>query len=248
MSAGLFSSTRPKRKADDNGEAPNDDEMSITEDIKKVRISTTPGLLRAQKDVKDFNDSYAGVCPVELRVYHGEQEIICQFKALPPSCPSMFRISIPRFYPHSHPIVHCVSDTGSSSRFINSHTGLCSHTNLEDGWMATMTLRDVVGTLEQVALDGGAASADTHGLCISPCHGRHQVDSHIVHSLDIGSPRALPPRIGSTSQHPLPLPLPLSQQTYSHSMTCDDELDQVGRQEVECDDSSGAMEESMDHI
>mmetsp|Transcript_7694 Transcript_7694/g.12976 ORF Transcript_7694/g.12976 Transcript_7694/m.12976 type:complete len:249 (-) Transcript_7694:247-993(-) len=247
MSDGLItSSSRSKRKAEDNGGAPNDEEISITEDIKKVRISTTPGLLRAQKDVKDFNDSYqSGVCPVDLRVYHGEQEIFCEFKALPLSCPSIFRISIPRFYPHSRPIVHCISDTGGSSRFINSQSGLCSHTNLEDGWMATMTLSDVVGTLEQVALDGdgGVSSADTHGLCISPHHSRQLADNHNVHDHhDMGSYQALPPQIGRTLQFPHP------QKIYGHSLTADDDMEQMMGRELECDDSSGAMEESLDHL
>lgn len=246
MSEVLFTSSRSKRKADDNGEASSDEEMSITEDIKKVRISTTPGLLRAQKDVKDFNDFYHGDCPVDLRVYHGEQEILCQFKALPPSCPNTFRISIPRFYPHSHPIVHCVSDIGSGSRFINSQTGLCSHINLGDGWTATMTLSDVVGTLEQVALDGDVASADTksHGLCISPHHGRHQTDSHIT-LYDMSNHQILSPRFGRELENPLPLPIP--QKTVCNLMRGHDEMEHMGH-EIECDDSSGAMEESLDQL
>ena len=181
MGDSIFSSStfsRSKRKANDEDADALDSDISITEDIKKVRISTTPGLLRAQRDVKEVNDSFqTSTCPVELRVCHGEQNVLCIFKELPPSCPRLFRISIPRYYPHSRPTVHCVSQSSSGSSWqsdcISPNSGVCSHPALEEGWMATMTLMDVVTTLELIAL-GCATTANSLPLsssCLSAAHG-----------------------------------------------------------------------------
>jgi ubiquitin-protein ligase len=197
MADGIFSSSRSKRKADTNDYNNNthhqDEEISITEEIKKVRISTTAGLLRAQRDVKEFNDTCASQSgnekkTVELTICHGQQEIYCQFKTLPLSCPSLFRISIPRFYPHSQPTVYCVHAHDNCSSFIDPATGRCSHTNLEDGWVATMTLMDVVAILEQIALDCGRSSTEASGgLTMSP-HRRMCHDGEGMTESNDGSP------------------------------------------------------------
>ena len=148
---GIYPS-RAKRKAE--RPAFSDDEVSITEEIKKVRISTTPGLLRAHKDVKDFNGMFElHNCPAELKTLHGEEAILCVLNDLPMWCPNVFRIAIPRFYPHHRPVVHCMCQKtgGWQSRHISVDSGERIHPDLEHNWLATMTLANVVAVIAKIA-------------------------------------------------------------------------------------------------
>ena len=120
------------------------DSNHLSEQIKRFRISVTPGELRLQKDLKDLI---------------GNQEFILEHSSEPSvvlisfcdSCiflPNKFKVKVPRFYPHDRPKVDCL-DIGFVNNNINL-TGNVVHPIIAEDWNATKTLADVIYTLKLI--------------------------------------------------------------------------------------------------
>jgi ubiquitin-protein ligase len=73
-----------------------------------------------------------------------------QFTEMIPFAPALFRISVPRYYPHNHPIVFCITE-GFPCPFI-SPTGEITHPRLREDWSAVGTLLTVIETLQSIRL------------------------------------------------------------------------------------------------
>mmetsp|Transcript_12563 Transcript_12563/g.18977 ORF Transcript_12563/g.18977 Transcript_12563/m.18977 type:complete len:167 (-) Transcript_12563:63-563(-) len=120
-------------------------DCSLSDQIKRVKISTTPGDLRLQKDLKDFDhcDKLEFRCAGEIA------SVILTFKSIPACCPNTFLIRVPRHYPHHCPQVRCLS-RGFHNQFIDCN-GNVIHPDLTDNWNAMNSLMDIVRTLEYIS-------------------------------------------------------------------------------------------------
>ena len=59
--------------------------------------------------------------------------------------PSKFSITVPRFYPHAHPIIKCL-DLESYCQFVNSE-GYLIHVNVRENWSGVCSLRTIIDVL-----------------------------------------------------------------------------------------------------
>ena len=64
--------------------------------------------------------------------------------------PSLFRISVPRYYPHNHPVVFCLNE-GFVCPFILP-TGKITHSSICEDWSAIGTLGTVIDILQSIRL------------------------------------------------------------------------------------------------
>lgn len=118
---------------------------AVSEQIKRFRISTTPGEIRLQKDLIEIRD----LQHVVLEYGDDPSNVILHYKydscAL---CPNRFSISIKRFYPHDAPVVVCL-DTGFTSPFITA-SGLVIHRALLEDWSALSSLATIIDSVQQI--------------------------------------------------------------------------------------------------
>jgi ubiquitin-protein ligase len=121
------------------------EEISLSEQIKKVRITSTPGDLRLQNDVLDFQS----IPSIQLHESHEKSCIVLTLKNVPSECPDTFHIRVPKLYPHDPPLVTCLNP-GFVCQYIDS-TGKVHHPALSGNWTAINCLVDVAHTLEEVS-------------------------------------------------------------------------------------------------
>jgi ubiquitin-protein ligase len=105
-------------------------------------------MVRLQKDIKELKA--CGLNGISLQQSDDSGSIIVQFTEMIPFAPALFRISVPRYYPHNHPIVFCITE-GFPCPFI-SPTGEITHPRLREDWSAVGTLLTVIETLQSIRL------------------------------------------------------------------------------------------------
>lgn len=120
------------------------DEDPISEQIKRCRISCSPGELRLQKDITEVRQ-LEGI-RIEYTEYSSNAFIA--FTDNKEDCPNNFLVTVSRFYPHTKPLVR-VLDNGYVSTYI-SQAGEVIHEGLTDQWTAIGSLATVVHILRQV--------------------------------------------------------------------------------------------------
>ena len=64
--------------------------------------------------------------------------------------PSVFLVTVPRYYPHNAPMVRCLED-GFSSDFFRA-SGEVVHHKLDSDWFATSSLVTVIDILKEIRL------------------------------------------------------------------------------------------------
>lgn len=141
---------RRRRKRDENNSNENEnkedeEENHLSDQIKKVKISTTPGDLRLQKDLQDFQ----GINSIELLSAGEKSCIILNFTHLPQGYPHTYHIRVPKLYPHDPPIVTCLNH-GFISEFIDQ-TGKVTHPNLGGNWTAINSMINVAEILQEIS-------------------------------------------------------------------------------------------------
>lgn len=138
---------RRRRKRSEN-ELTYEEEIeqnNLTDQIKKVKISTTPGDIRLQKDLQDFYN----IETIEI-LNSGEKScIILNFKNIPPEYPHTYHIRVPKLYPHDPPIVTCLN-SGFRNEFIDQR-GKITHPNLSGNWTAINSMITVAEILQEIS-------------------------------------------------------------------------------------------------
>ena len=138
----MFEESLPRRKRR-NCDFPED---SLAEEIKKVRISYSPGELRLQSDLKDFDGSTA----VTFSPCEDTSSRILTLLDIPDDCPCSFLVQINRHYPHKPPIVTCL-DPGFYCEHIDTN-GIVRHPELLEHWVAVYSLAKVVEVVRGISL------------------------------------------------------------------------------------------------
>jgi hypothetical protein len=81
--------------------------------------------------------------------------------------PSIFLITVSRYYPHTKPTVVCL-EKGFESNYI-SENGEVTHRQLDEQWLAIYSLRNVIEVLEEIrssyCFTASASGAVTRGVC-----------------------------------------------------------------------------------
>ena len=108
-----------------------------------------------QKDLKELY----GRNDVSFQYPEEPGSVIISFVTDPllPFIPTIFRVNIPRFYPHNAPEVYCLDEEYSSrGRFmcpyILSTTGEISHDGLGESWSAIGSLTTVIEILQNIRI------------------------------------------------------------------------------------------------
>ena len=110
----------------------------MTEQIKRFRITNTPGELRLQKDMKEMS----GRTDVNFQYPEEPGSVVLIFPTHPLylHIPAVFRVSVPRFYPHNAPNVHCLDEKFSAAGSVTCSyilpTGELLHEGLGEAWSA----------------------------------------------------------------------------------------------------------------
>ena len=103
---------------------------------------------RLQKDLKEVQRS--GLIGISLQYPDEFGGVTIEFFDVIPFAPSRFRVSVPRYYPHNHPIVFSLNE-GYSCPFILS-SGEIVHSSLREEWSAIGTLMTVIDVLQSIRL------------------------------------------------------------------------------------------------
>jgi ubiquitin-protein ligase len=119
----------------------------LTEQIKKFRITSTPGDLRLQNDILDFQK----IQQQTIRIQESNEKscIILTFIDMPPNCPHSYHIRVPKLYPHDPPQVTCM-DPGFPCQYIDPN-GKVHHPALGGSWTAINSLVDVAQILQEIS-------------------------------------------------------------------------------------------------
>jgi ubiquitin-protein ligase len=121
-----------------------EEECHLTEQIKKFRITSTPGDLRLQNDILDFQKIPS------IRIETIEKScIVLTFTDIPPDCPHSFHIRVPKLYPHDPPQVTCLNP-GFLCQHIDAN-GKVHHPALGGNWTAINSLVDVAQILQEIS-------------------------------------------------------------------------------------------------
>ena len=125
--------TPHKRKYDDDSVS-----SILSEEIKRFRISVTPGELRMKKDLNDLCNHHG------LRIEYSEapSSVVIKFSNSYILSPMTFRINIPRYYPHDIPVITCINSALLYDFF--DAQGVVSLESLGVHWTATCSLSDVL--------------------------------------------------------------------------------------------------------
>eukprot|EP01041_Mallomonas_annulata_P010516 gene10516-21930_t len=119
---------------------------SLSDQIKRFRITVTPGELRMQKDLKSIQD----VNGISFDYFDHGSCVVIRFKETCRFCPQTFQITIPRFYPHDKPIVRSL-DKGFFNEYIDME-GKINHVNFGANWTAICSISDIIATLQHVRI------------------------------------------------------------------------------------------------
>lgn len=146
----------------------SEEECHLTEQIKKVRITTTPGDLRLQKDILDIQK----IEHLGIRIQESPEKscIILTFTDMPPSCPHSYHIRVPKFFPHDPPQVTCMNPE-YHCQYIEP-SGRVHHPALGGSWTAINSLMDVVQILQEISSTIHQASLD-----MDACHVPFQLSA-----------------------------------------------------------------------
>ena len=110
----------------------------MTEQIKRFRITNTPGELRLQKDMKELS----GRTDVQFHYPEEPGSVVLTFQSHPLYLyvPAVFRVNVPRFYPHNAPTVQCLDEEYSATGTVTCPyilpTGELLHEGLGEAWSA----------------------------------------------------------------------------------------------------------------
>ena len=123
----------------------NYDANILSEQIKRFRITVSPGELRMQRDLNDLADAEG----LDFS-YPGEPASVVIISDLQINCPNRFLLRVPRYYPHEKPKVRCL-DLGFSHEYI-SLDGNITHPLLTSEWSAVYTVSDVIRAIQTIRL------------------------------------------------------------------------------------------------
>ena len=123
------------------GDALNLDSLEVG--LKKVRISYTPGQLRLHKDMEVMKNKF------RLQITAGTNSSSC-IVHLPLSGEKFVRylIEVPRYYPHSPPIVKCLDYSMIGNAVDN--TGRVMERSINEEWTAICSIETVLQALNNV--------------------------------------------------------------------------------------------------
>ena len=103
---------------------------------------------RLQKDLHELQ--LCGIHGFSILYPDETGSVTVEFLEAIPFAPSIFRISVPRYYPHNHPIIFCLNE-GNPSQFI-LQSGEIIHSSLREEWSAIGTLSTVIDILQSIRL------------------------------------------------------------------------------------------------
>lgn len=150
----------PKRKSED------DDIYSsiLSEQIKRFRISVTPGELRMRKDLHSLR-SHRG-----FNIEFAEEPscVTLRFSDAHMLSPLTFKINIPRFYPHDTPVITCI-DSEHAHDFFDSD-GYVSLRSLGINWTAMCSILDVLLAVQKYFASRDQNSHKISSICSSGLH------------------------------------------------------------------------------
>lgn len=116
---------------------------SLEGDLKKVRISYTPGQLRLLKDIEEAKQKF------QLKVLQGESPSTCVLHLiLSDGREVRFQMTVPRYYPHNAPVVRCL-DFYHILPFLDNN-GIVVHRGLNEDWNAICSIDNVIQILQVV--------------------------------------------------------------------------------------------------
>jgi ubiquitin-protein ligase len=134
------STSRGKRRNCDS----SDDYLA--DEIKKVRLSLSPGEIRFQRDLRDFDGSNVAV----FSSCDDSMSRLMTLYDIPDDCPSCFVVQINRHYPHKPPVVKCLQH-GYFNEYI-SQDGIINHSELQENWLAVYSLSNVFQIVRDISL------------------------------------------------------------------------------------------------
>ena len=101
---------------------------------------------RLSKDLKEIE----GTTDVNIELTDDPAAVILNFNVDEhQNIPSQFLVKVPRYYPHSCPIVTCLQEKFCNSYFISSSNIVC-HQDLQHNWSAIDTIQTVIAVLQMV--------------------------------------------------------------------------------------------------
>mgnify|MGYP000193211741 CR=1 FL=1 len=113
----------------------------LAEQIKRFRISVTPGELRLQKDLQGIGSFHN----INFEFPQGPSSVAVNFIDNTNICPSRFLVTVPRYYPHNKPILKCL-DTIYKNQFILDNYNI-THPIIDE-WTAMKSLQDIIECLQ----------------------------------------------------------------------------------------------------
>lgn len=129
----------------------------VSEQIKRCRITSTPGELRLKRDLSDYDGSKH----ILYRFTDEPNSVVVSFNDyLTQYTPSYYLVIVPRYYPHEPPTVSLVDSTYKKdtsvnmqyvSTYFDSNSGVLNHRSLQPStWRATNDMHTVLDALLQV--------------------------------------------------------------------------------------------------
>eukprot|EP01039_Chlorochromonas_danica_P002101 gene2100-2295_t len=134
-----------------------DDLPRLEDQVKRCRISQTPGELRLAKDLEDLERMDCKDFGCERLQRNAVRITILSSRDCPPlhtrtGC--SFIVEVSKFYPHDRPSVRCLEDSIQSPHV--QPGGLVTHVELMGNWRATNSLRTVIYALREVVHSNGS--------------------------------------------------------------------------------------------
>jgi hypothetical protein len=119
----------------------------VSDEIKKFRITVSPGEIRLQKDVAELGQPPG----IELSPADRASAVIVRFvDHRAGASPSLFLVAVGKFYPHQAPRIHCL-EQGYASPLVRED-GFVTHPFFGRDWMPMYTLGDMIGVLHRIRM------------------------------------------------------------------------------------------------
>jgi ubiquitin-protein ligase len=127
--------------------------INVVDQLKRVRITCSPGELRLRKDIQEY----------EKNQNNGNDRIIFENTSEPgsvlikfvdsnsDSSPSIYLIMVEKYYPHQRPIVKCLQENYQCISILIS--GEVVHTALCDEWTAINSLSTIIDVLNNIRIN-----------------------------------------------------------------------------------------------
>lgn len=116
---------------------------SLEGDLKKVRISHTPGQIRLQKDIDEAKQRYG----LTVTLTDNPSSCILHFP-FAEHREIRFLITVSKYYPHNHPMLRCL-DFCTILPFLDN-LGNVMHRGLKEDWTAICSIDTIIQILQVV--------------------------------------------------------------------------------------------------